>query len=30
MARAADEYFNLFDMFLAGWYLLIVFVFCWA
>lgn len=29
MARAADEHFNLFDMFLAGWYLLVVFVFCW-
>lgn len=30
MAKVHGEEFTLFEMFLAGWYLLIVFVFCWA
>lgn len=29
MARVHGEELTLFEMFLAGWYLLIVFVFCW-
>jgi hypothetical protein len=29
MARVHGEEFTLFEMFLAGLYLLIVFVFCW-